>query len=110
MTPTSQVVDAGAEAAPTLAVAILALPLLAGALWYVRPALGPWPLLLIGLGLTARRLTNAAPHARLGAMGAGVLLFGASALMGALLAFNPAAAWAKFWVVVGGVGLYGGFA
>lgn len=110
MTPAGQAVDAGAEAAPTLAVAILALPLLAGALWYVRPALGPWPLLLIGLGLAARRLTKAAPHARLGAMGAGVLLFGASALMGALLAFNPAAAWAKFWVVVGGVGLYGGFA
>jgi hypothetical protein len=41
---------------------------------------------------------------------AGVLLFGVTALMGALLAFNPTAAWAKFWVLIGGLGLFGGFA
>ena len=110
MTPTGQPVEAGAEAAPTIAVAILALPLIAGALWYLRPALGPWPLLLVGLGLAVRRLTRAAPRVHLGMLEAGVLLFGATALMGALLAFNPAAGWAKFWVVVGGLGLYGGFA
>jgi O-antigen ligase len=110
MTTTGQAAESGAEDGPTLAVAILTLPLIAAALWYVKPALGPWPLLLIGLGLAVRRLTNVAPRARLGALAAGVLLFGATALIGALLAFNPAAAWAKFWVVVGGLGLYGGFA
>ncbi len=110
MTPTGQAVEARAEAAPPLTAAILALPLIAGALWYVRPALGPWPLLLVGLALAVRRLTRAAPRVRLGALEAGVLLFGGTALMGALLAFNPTAAWAKFWVVVGGLGLYGGFA
>jgi putative inorganic carbon (HCO3(-)) transporter len=110
MTPTSRTAEAGAGAAPTLAAAILALPLIAGGLWYVRPALGPWPLLLIGLGLAVQRLTRAARRARLGALEAGVLLFGVTALMGALLAFNPTAAWAKFWVLIGGLGLFGGFA
>ena len=110
MRSTSQAAESGAEAAPTIAAAILALPLIAGALWYVRPALGPWPLLLIGLGLAVRRLTRTAPRARLGTLEAGVLLFGATALMGAFLAFDPAAAWAKFWVLVGGLGLYSGFA
>lgn len=98
----------GADAAPTGAVAILALPLIAAALWYVKPALGPWPLLLLGLAVVVRRAIGVMPRLRW--MDGGLALFGASALLGAYLSYDQAAAWAKFWTMVGGLGLYAGAA
>lgn len=100
--------DDGAHAAPTGALAILALPLSAAALWYVKPALGPWPLLLLGLAVGVRRAIGVMPRLRW--VDGGLALFGASALLGAYLSYDQAAAWAKFWTMVGGLGLYVGAA
>ena len=103
-------VEVSASAAPPLALAILVLPFSAGALWYVKPTLGAWPLLLLGLAVTVRFLIGAAAPPRVGRLEIGLALFGASALLGAGLAYEPTAAWAKFWTLVGGLGLYIGVA
>lgn len=83
----------------------LAAACLAGALWYLWPQLGPWPLLLVLLGQAARIVATGVwlPHTRFAAP---LALFLATALFGASIAYNPALAWAKFWVIVGGVALY----
>jgi putative inorganic carbon (HCO3(-)) transporter len=75
-------------------------------LWYVQPALGPWPLVLIAAGRLARTLASAQTAWRRTPFDAPLLLFLLSALLAAGLAYHPAAGWGKFWVIVGGLALY----
>ncbi len=84
----------------------LLLTLLACALWYLRPALGPWPLLLIAAGRLARTLTSSHIAWRRTPFDWPLLLFLLSAAMGTWLAYDQAAGWNKFWVIVGGLALY----
>ncbi len=99
------------ERAETSALALLDLPLalLAGALWYARPEPGPWPLLLVALGLITRLLARPRPRFALTGMDAALALFGLSAALGLAIAYDPLAAQGKFWTIVGGIALYGAF-
>lgn len=73
----------------------------------MRPELGPWPLALVALGVGARLLAGPALRLRLSPFDAPVALFTLAALIAANLSYAPAAAWDKFWVLAGGVALYG---
>jgi O-antigen ligase len=99
------------RSAPSDPLALLDLPLalLAGALWYVAPSLGPWPLLLVAAGLATRMIAR--PRVRFGLAGvdAAVALFLLSAILGLAIAYDPLPAQAKFWTITGGVALYGAF-
>lgn len=95
------------EQASPLALVDLLCALVAGALWYVRPELGPWPLLLILVGLVVRHLVEPRPVFELTGIDAAVALFTVSALLGLLNAYHWNAALYKFWVIVGGVAIYG---
>jgi len=72
----------------------------------VRPTLGPWPLLLLGAGRLIRTLTMGRASWRRSRYDLPLLLFGVTAAFGAWLAYDPAAGWGKFWVIVGGLALY----
>jgi len=91
-----------------LFIAHLDLPLTAAAcvLWYIRAASGPWPLLLIAAGRLMRTLTLGRAAWRRTPFDGSLLLFLLSALLAAGLAYDPAAGWGKFWVIVGGLALY----
>jgi O-antigen ligase len=92
-----------------LALLDLALALLAGALWYARPELGPWPLILLGAGLIARLLVEPRPEFRLTGMDAAVGLCALGAGLGLAVAYDWGAALQKFWAIIGGIGIYGAF-
>ena len=81
--------------------------LVAGALWYVRPELGPLPLLLLAIGLVVRHFSDPPVEYELTALDAAVALFLASAGIGLLIAYDWNVALEKFYVIVGGVGIYG---
>lgn len=82
---------------------------LAGVLWYLWPQLGPWPLLLVLVGQIGRVRSSGQwlPRTRFDAP---LLLFFVTALLAAILAYNPTLAWAKFWVIVAGLALYAALA
>lgn len=82
---------------------------LAGGLWYLFPAVGPWPL-AVALTLwpvrliVTRRLTYRTPFDWL------LLTFLATAGLSIWAAYDKETAWAKFWLIVGSVLLYYAFA
>jgi putative inorganic carbon (hco3(-)) transporter len=76
-----------------------------GAVWYAGGWPGPWPLLLLGLGWLAR-IAIVRPVVRIGLLDVLLMLFVATALLGVWAAYDPGPAWAKFWLVIGAVGLY----
>lgn len=91
----------------------------AGIIWYVAAAthttIGAWPLLLVGPGVVIRwwelrrtqgnsgEQTHHAPRI----IPILLFLFILTALVGAWAAYDPAAGWGKFWVLLGGVMLFG---
>lgn len=74
-------------------------------LWYARPDLGPWPLALVAAGRAWRALT-ATGGLRRTPFDAPLILFLASAALGAWASFDREAAAAKFWQIVGAVALF----
>ena len=80
--------------------------LLAGALWYVRPDLGPLPLLL-AIGFVVRHFSDPPVEYELTALDTAVALFLVSAGIGLLIAYDWNVALEKFYVILGGVGIYG---
>ena len=88
----------------------LLLTIAAAALWYAKPGIGPWPLLLVAAGIIARYFSQrTSPIFRKSSFDLPLLLFLASAAMGVALAYDREAAWAKFWVIVAGLAMYGAF-
>ncbi len=82
---------------------------LAAALWYLWPALGVWPLLI---GLTPWVINLAVrgrPFVRT-PFDWPILLFLLTAALAVWSAFDKDAAWAKFWLIVGGIFLFYAFA
>ena len=79
--------------------------LIAAGIWLVRPAVGPWPLILVALALVARRLTT---HARvLGTpFDRPLLLFVLAAALGAWNAYSQQAGWNRFWLIIAGITVY----
>jgi hypothetical protein len=90
----------------------LALTCLAVMLWYARPELGPWPLLLVAAGRAWRELATRdgrwTRQRRLARtpFDLPLLLFLASAALAAWISFDRAAGSAKFWQIVGAVALF----
>ncbi len=76
-----------------------------GAVWYAGAWPGPWPLILLAIPCLARLVIGGIPF-RPGAMDIFLGLFLATAALGVWVANDPGPAWAKFWLVVGAVGLY----
>jgi len=74
----------------------------AGALWYLRPELGPWPLLLALAPWGIRFVVTGRPTRRT-AFDLPLLLFLATAAVSVWAAYDREAAWAKFWLIAGGV-------
>ena len=75
-----------------------------GAVWYAGDWPGPWPLALLGLGwLCHFAWAGLSQHPTWRDML--VALFLLSAWVGVWTAYDPGPAWAKFWLVVGAVGL-----
>ncbi len=79
--------------------------ILAAGLWYIRPELGPWPLVLVLIGQGARILTTPVTVRRT-VFDLPLLLFLLSAAVGVWVAYDRTLAWAKFWWIVGGLALY----
>ena len=105
-----EVRPAASELPSLVSVLDLLLTIAAAALWYAKPGLGPWPLLLVAAGISARFFSQrASPIFRASSFDLPLLLFLASAAMGVALAYNQEAAWAKFWVIVAGLAMYGAF-
>ena len=105
-----EVWPAASELPSLVAVLDLLLTIAAAALWYAKPGLGPWPLLLVAAGISARYFSQrASPIFRSSSFDLPLLLFLASAAMGVALAYDREAAWAKFWVIVAGLAMYGAF-
>ena len=76
-------------------------------LWYARPELGAWPLLLVAAGRLCRaRTLPRETWKRTTCFDLPLWLFLVSAAVGAWLAFNQAAASAKFWQIVAGLALF----
>jgi hypothetical protein len=78
---------------------------LAGALWFVVPQIGPWPLLLVLTPWVARfwvlgRFGQPTPF------DLPLVLFMTAAVLGVWAAYDRQAAWYKFWLIVGGVFLF----
>jgi tetratricopeptide (TPR) repeat protein len=77
----------------------------AGAVWYVWPQAGMWPfvacaaLWIVG-GLLTRRWWTTTPY------DIPLALFLLAAYVGVWVAFDRDAAWAKYWMIVGGVMLF----
>lgn len=83
------------------ALANLSCALAAGALWYAgdgRP--GAWPLLIAALPWSIRVVTGHFPVTRT-RFDAPLMLFLLSAAVAAWVAYDPAVAWGKFWLLVG---------
>ncbi|MGD8465771.1 MAG: O-antigen ligase family protein [Anaerolineae bacterium] len=85
-----------------LAYADLAMVACAGALWYVRPQVGPWPLVLALAPWGIRYvLTGRLTHRT--QFDAPFLIFLLTAGLGVWSAFDRQIAWSKFWLLVGAV-------
>lgn len=91
--------DAGARSAPLSALLPPLLLLLASAIWFVRPTAGPWPLLLVALGLLASTVLLRQPWVWT-PFDLPLLLFLASTALGAGIAHYQGFAWPKLWEVV----------
>ena len=94
----------------TLSLILIAL---AGLIWYAaaitQNPVGGSPLSLVGLAIVVRlsdpkHLTWPSSPISYGLL---LLIFGLTALVGANGAYDPAQGWAKFWVLVGGICLFG---
>jgi len=82
---------------------------LAGAAWYLFPELGGWPL-VVGLAPWAVRLATTGRVGRLTRFAPPLLFFLATAAAAVWAAYDQAAAWSKFWLIVGGIVLFYAFA
>ena len=82
---------------------------LAGAVWYLFPQLGPWPL-AVGLAPWIVRFVKTGRAGRLTRFAPPLFLFLASAAGGVWAAYDQPSAWAKFWLIVGGILLFYAFA
>ncbi|MDX1687327.1 MAG: O-antigen ligase family protein [Candidatus Promineifilaceae bacterium] len=82
---------------------------LAGAAWYLFPELGAWPLAL-GLAPWVVRLAATGRAGRMTRFAPPLFLFLIMAVGGVWAAYDPAAAWAKFWLIVGAILLFYAFA
>jgi hypothetical protein len=80
----------------------------ASALWYLFPGLGPWPL-AVGLVPWVWRLVRTGKPVRLTGFEVPLFLFVMTAAAAVWAAPDRAAAWATFWLIVGGVLLFYGF-
>jgi len=78
---------------------------LAGALWYALPQVGPWPLLL-GLAPWLARYALLGRLTRRTAFDLPLLIFLLTAALVVWSAYDRQAAWPKFWLIVGGVLLF----
>ncbi|MCP4167796.1 MAG: hypothetical protein GY759_18150 [Chloroflexi bacterium] len=78
---------------------------LAVLLWYVRPVLGPWPLTLVAAAVAIRVLTTGS-FFTLTPFDPPLLLFLATAALGAAISYNAAIAWPKFWAIVSALVLF----
>lgn len=76
-----------------------------GAVWYAGDWPGPWPLLLLVLPWLLRPFVFGF-SLRLKVFDVALVLFLASAGVGVWAAYDPGPAWAKFWLIVGAVGVY----
>lgn len=76
-----------------------------GAVWYAGGWPGPWPLALLACVWLLRLAVTGAAF-RLTPFDLPLGLFLASAGMGVWAAYDPGPAWAKFWLIVGAMGLY----
>jgi O-antigen ligase len=86
----------------------LACAVLAGAFWYLFSAAGPWPLLLVLAPWALRWVITGRPAQRT-PFDVPLLLFLVTAALSVWAAFDRPAAWAKFWLIVGGVALFYAF-
>jgi hypothetical protein len=81
------------------------LALVAALAWAMRPNAGPWPLALIGAGMALRWFGTGRLLAR-SAFDWPMLVFLLTMAVAVWSAYDTAAAWAKFWLLVGGLGIY----
>ena len=82
---------------------------LAGAIWYLFPQAGVWPLLLLLLVAAGRFLVYGSLGRRTD-FDIPLLLFLVSAVIAVWSAYDQNTAWSKFWLVVGGIAIYYAFA
>ena len=83
----------------------LVLALVSGAVWYVWPQVGAWPLLIALLPWIARVVTGLFPFRRT-VFDLPLALFLLTAGIGVWAAYQREAAWAKLWVIIAAVLLY----
>ena len=76
-----------------------------GAVWYAGGFPGAWPLGLLVIGWIAH-LAHVRLAVKPGLRDGLFVLFLATALLGVWVAYDPGPAWAKFWLIVGAIGLY----
>jgi putative inorganic carbon (HCO3(-)) transporter len=76
-----------------------------GAIWYVWEGVGAWPALLALLPWAVRLFAGQFPFRRT-AFDLLFLIFMGTALVGVWAAYDPAAAWPKFWLLLAGVLLF----
>jgi putative inorganic carbon (hco3(-)) transporter len=79
--------------------------LLAALLWYSFPQIGWWPVLIMGLPVGARLWARQTPFVRT-PLDIFLLLFLVTAVSGLWAAYDRDAAFAKFWILLGGLFLY----
>jgi len=104
--PRRQRRDAGLRAASLRAALPAGLLFLAAGLWYLRPALGPWPLLLVGLAWLLQLAQTGSLFPR-SAFDGPLALFLLAAAAGASISIDRAAAWqSTIFVYVGAVVVY----
>jgi hypothetical protein len=80
-----------------------------GALWYAGPWPGPLPFLLL-VAVWAARFAILRPRVRLTIFDFALGAFIATAALGVWAAYDRGPAWAKFWLIMGAVGIYYGVA
>ncbi|MBN1668465.1 MAG: tetratricopeptide repeat protein [Anaerolineales bacterium] len=83
----------------------LGLAVLAGALWYLWPGLGAWPLGLLLLPWGLRLLAGELPFRRT-PLDLPLALFALTALVALWASPDPAGAWGKFWLLLDGIFIY----
>ncbi len=98
--------DASARSAPLSAALPALLLFMAAGLWYLRPSLGPWPLLIVALAWLLHWATTGALWPR-SAFDGPLALFLLAAAVGASISIDRAAAWGStFYVYLGAVVMY----